>query len=53
MSLAWRAYRLAAPCLGALLPAVRAFVPSRERAHWDERLGRTRLPANAAATPAP
>ena len=49
MNLAWVAYRLAAPCLGAILPAARVFVPSRERAHWDERLGRTSLPEGADA----
>ena len=49
MSLAWRAYRLAAPCLGAILPVARVFVPSHERARWDERMGRTRLPGGADA----
>ena len=49
MNLAWSAYRLAAPCLGAILPAARVFVPSHERATWDERLGRTRLPGGADA----
>lgn len=44
MNLAWSAYRWVAPCLGAILPAARIFVPSREREHWDERLGRTSLP---------
>jgi 3-deoxy-D-manno-octulosonic-acid transferase len=46
---AWLAYRLAAPCLGALLPAARVFVPSHERERWDERLGRTDLPGGADA----
>ena len=32
VSLAWMAYRLAAPCLGAVLPAARIFVPPHERA---------------------
>ena len=49
MNLAWSAYRLAAPCLGAILPAARIFVPSQERAHWDQRLGRTSLPGGADA----
>ena len=49
MNLAWSAYRLAAPCLGAILPAARIFVPSRERARWEERLGRTSLPGGADA----
>jgi 3-deoxy-D-manno-octulosonic-acid transferase len=49
VSLAWAAYRLAAPCLGAVLPAARVFVPPHERASWDERLGRTRLPGGADA----
>lgn len=49
MSLAWSAYRLVAPCLGAILPAARIFVPSRERSDWDERLGRSSLPPGADA----
>jgi 3-deoxy-D-manno-octulosonic-acid transferase len=49
VNLAWSAYRLAAPCLGAILPAARIFVPSRERARWEERLGRTSLPGGADA----
>jgi 3-deoxy-D-manno-octulosonic-acid transferase len=43
------AYRLAAPCLGAVLPSARVFVGPRERARWDERLGRTNLPGGADA----
>jgi 3-deoxy-D-manno-octulosonic-acid transferase len=49
VNLAWSAYRLAAACLGAILPAARIFVPSQERAHWDQRLGRTSLPGGADA----
>ena len=49
MNLAWSAYRLVAPCLGAILPAARIFVPSHERASWDQRLGRISLPAGADA----
>lgn len=47
MNLAWSAYRLVAPCLGAILPAARMFVPSHERERWDQRLGRTTLPGGA------
>ena len=49
MNPAWIAYRLAAPCLGAVLPAARVFVPPREREHWDERLGRTAVPGGVDA----
>jgi 3-deoxy-D-manno-octulosonic-acid transferase len=49
VSLAWNAYRLAAPCVGAILPAARIFVPPHGRDRWDQRLGRTRLPAGADA----
>jgi len=49
MSLAWSAYRLLAPCVGAALPAVRVLLPAPERARWDERMGRNRLPAGADA----
>ncbi len=49
MSLAWSAYRLLAPCLGAVLPMARAIVPPPERAHWDERLGRVSLPGGVDA----
>jgi 3-deoxy-D-manno-octulosonic-acid transferase len=35
--------------VGAVLPAARVFVPSHERMGWDERLGRSRLPAGADA----
>lgn len=44
MSLAWAAYRLAAPALGALAPAARPFAGRAERALWDERLGRGAAP---------
>ncbi len=40
MSLAWNAYRLLAPCAGALAPAARWLASAPERALWDERLGR-------------
>ncbi len=39
MSLAWAAYRLAAPALGVAAPAARLFSPGPERAFWGERLG--------------
>jgi 3-deoxy-D-manno-octulosonic-acid transferase len=39
VSVAWTAYRLAAPCLGAIAPAARFFASPRERALWSERLG--------------
>lgn len=39
MSLAWRVYRVVAPCLGALAPAARIFASGRERPLWGERLG--------------
>lgn len=40
MSLAWSAYRIAAPLIGAAAPALRAFTPVVERGLWSERLGR-------------
>jgi 3-deoxy-D-manno-octulosonic-acid transferase len=40
MSLAWSAYRIAAPVLGAAARAAGAFAPAAERALWHERLGR-------------
>ncbi len=49
MSLAWSAYRLVVPCLGAILPATRMLVPPHERARWDQRLGRTSLPGGVDA----
>jgi 3-deoxy-D-manno-octulosonic-acid transferase len=49
VNLAWSAYRWVAPCLGAILPAARIFVPSHERERWDQRLGRTSLPGGADA----
>lgn len=49
MSLAWRAYRTAAPCLGAVLPAARFFLRWQERELWDERLGRTSVPGGVHA----
>jgi 3-deoxy-D-manno-octulosonic-acid transferase len=43
VSLAWGAYRLAAPVLGGLAPAAGVFAPADERSLWSERLGRVRL----------
>ena len=43
MSLAWGAYRLAAPLLGAMAPSAGVFAPADERSLWGERLGRVRL----------
>ncbi len=40
MSLAWSAYRIAAPLIGAAAPAARAFAPAAERQLWGERMGR-------------
>ena len=39
MSVAWAAYRVVAPWLGALAPGVRWFTPQAERSLWRERLG--------------
>jgi 3-deoxy-D-manno-octulosonic-acid transferase len=39
MSVAWSAYRIAAPAVGMLAPAARFFTPAAERATWAERLG--------------
>jgi len=41
VSLLWGLYRLLAPGAGAVLPAVRVFVPAAERTRWEERLGRS------------
>jgi 3-deoxy-D-manno-octulosonic-acid transferase len=43
MSLAWAAYRVAAPVLGALAPSARLFLSPRERPLWDERMGRVEV----------
>ncbi len=43
MSVAWAAYRLMAPALGALAPAARLFSPPAERPLWGERMGRVTL----------
>jgi 3-deoxy-D-manno-octulosonic-acid transferase len=39
VSLAWTAYRLLAPALGAIAPSARVFASPRERALWRERMG--------------
>jgi 3-deoxy-D-manno-octulosonic-acid transferase len=41
--MAWAAYRLMAPCLGAIAPAARALSPAAERPLWGERMGHVRL----------
>lgn len=43
MSLAWAAYRLVAPALGALAPAARLFTSPHERALWGERMGQVHV----------
>jgi len=40
VSALWLAYRVLAPCLGALAPAGRVFASPDERPLWGERLGR-------------
>jgi 3-deoxy-D-manno-octulosonic-acid transferase len=49
MSVAWTAYRIAAPCLGAIAPAASMFASSKERALWHERMGNVRLPGGCDA----
>jgi 3-deoxy-D-manno-octulosonic-acid transferase len=44
MSLAWSAYRVMAPLIGAAAPAGRVFAPPPERSLWGERLGRVTAP---------
>jgi len=44
VTLAWAAYRLIAPCLGAVAPAAGVFTSPRERPLWRERLGEVDLP---------
>lgn len=41
MSLAWAAYRMVAPLLGAAAPAAGLFASARQRPLWGERLGRS------------
>jgi 3-deoxy-D-manno-octulosonic-acid transferase len=43
VSVVWAAYRILAPCLGALAPAARVFASPGERSLWGERLGRLDL----------
>lgn len=40
MKLAWDAYRLLSPVLGAVAPAARLFASPHERPFWNERMGR-------------
>jgi 3-deoxy-D-manno-octulosonic-acid transferase len=49
MSFAWTAYRMLAPCLGALAPAARMFASPYEKPLWIERLGRVGLAGGAHA----
>jgi len=43
VSAAWGAYRVLAPCLGALAPAAALFASPAERRLWAERMGRVSL----------
>uniref|UniRef100_A0A832I995 3-deoxy-D-manno-octulosonic acid transferase n=1 Tax=Eiseniibacteriota bacterium TaxID=2212470 RepID=A0A832I995_UNCEI len=43
MSVAWAAYRVVAPVLGAVAPAARLLASPHERPLWDERMGRVRI----------
>jgi len=43
VSLAWVAYRMLAPCAGALAPGARALASPSEQRLWGERLGSARL----------
>lgn len=49
MSLGWSAYRVVSPLAGAIAPVVGAIAGARERALWDERLGRAPGPRGADA----
>jgi 3-deoxy-D-manno-octulosonic-acid transferase len=44
MSLAWAAYRLVAPAIGALAPHARLFASPDERPLWGERMGSVATP---------
>src|SRR5439155_719858 len=43
VSLAWVAYRMLAPCAGAIAPGARVLASPSERRLWGERLGSARL----------
>ena len=49
MTFVWGAYRVMAPVLGAVAPAANVFTSPRERALWNERLGRVDLPGGCDA----
>ena len=49
MSLAWRAYRAAAPAIGALAEGLAVFTSPHERPLWRERMGDSRLPGGCDA----
>ena len=47
--MAWSAYRLIAPCVGAIAPAAGVFGSKAERALWHERLGAVQIPGGCDA----
>jgi 3-deoxy-D-manno-octulosonic-acid transferase len=49
MTALWAAYRVLAPCLGALAPAARVLAPPEEKGLWRERLGYVRVPGGVHA----
>lgn len=49
MKLAWDAYRLLSPVLGAVAPAARMFASPHERPLWSERMGEVALPGGCHA----
>lgn len=49
MKLAWDAYRLLSPVLGAVAPAARVFASPHERPLWSERMGEVALPGGCHA----
>ncbi len=49
MSLAWTAYRMLAPVLGALAPSAGMFASPNEQPFWKERMGDAALPGGCHA----
>jgi 3-deoxy-D-manno-octulosonic-acid transferase len=49
VSVAWGAYRVLAPCLGALAPAAAIFASRAERELWSERMGKVASPGGSDA----
>jgi 3-deoxy-D-manno-octulosonic-acid transferase len=49
VSVLWTAYRVVAPCLGALAPAAELFASPQERPLWAERMGAARMPGGCDA----